>query len=308
MENNTNSNEIQLATNVVKEPALRAAQKRALQFFSDAVEVTYGPMGSYCAYSYGDPGKSTKAIMSNYTKDGFTVLKHLDVDKPIEYLLKSEIRDICTNVIKVIGDGTTSAIMLSNFIFDGLLDLQKTGIPKRLVIKHFKKLIAEAIEKIEANKREATLDDIYNIALTSLNGQKEYAQIIRNIYDENGMNVFIDVSISDNPNTVFKAYSGMTYDTGFIHSCFVNNSVKKTCELHNPDIYVFESPIDTPEMINMVQIIVETNIEKPAKRLKDAIQRGAKNLVPPTPTVVLISLEMLIAILILLSMHLVKLQ
>lgn len=282
----TISNEIQLVTNVVKKPQLRKAQMRALQFFSDAVECTYGPMGSYTAYSYNS-GPNTKAIQSNYTKDGFTVLKHLDTDKPIESLLKEEIRDICTNVIKVIGDGTTSAIMLSNYIFQGLIELNGYKMPKRAIIKHFKQIIKEMIDTIESRKRETTLDDIYKIALTSLNGQEEYANIIKRIYEENGMNVFIDVSISNTTDTITKTYSGMTYETGYISPCFINNSIKKTCELPKPEIYVFESPIDTPAMINMVQLIIEQNIEKPAIAMKEAISKGKEVKTLPVSTLII---------------------
>lgn len=293
MEQTTKSNEITLITNVVKEKELRKAQKRALEFFSDAVQNTYGPMGGYTAYSYGSMDKSVKAIQSNYTKDGFTVLKHLDTDKPIESLLREEIRDICTSVIKVIGDGTTSAVMLSNYIFQGLLNLQENGYSKRSVIKHFKDIIKTVIQRIEENKHDATLDDIYNIALTSLNGQEEYAEIIRKIYEQNGMNVFIDVAVSNNKDTIVKTYNGMTYDTGYISPCFINNPIKKSCELPNPEIYVFESPIDTPAMINLVQLIIEQNIEKPAYLMRQQQQQQAagnankpKKVVLPTPTLI----------------------
>ena len=113
LQNTASSKDVSVVTNIVPEAQLRKAQLRALKIFADAVSCTYGPMGGYTAYSLGDTNQKAKGIVSNYTKDGFTVLKHVDVDKPIEYLLKTEIRDICTRVIKVIGDGTTSATMLS---------------------------------------------------------------------------------------------------------------------------------------------------------------------------------------------------
>lgn len=283
MEKSTQSNELYLVTNVVKEPELRKAQKRALKFFADAVKCTYGPMGGYTAYSYGNIDKSVKAVQSNYTKDGFTVLKHLDTDKPIESLLREEIRDICARMIKVVGDGTTSAVMMSSYIFDGLLKLQEEGYPKRQVINTFKSIVNELSEHIRSSGLEATLDDIYNIALTSLNGQAEYADIIKKIYEENGMNVFIDVSISNNTDTVTRTYAGMTYDTGYISPCFINNAAKKSCELYNPEIYVFESPIDTPEMIRLMKLIIIQNIENPAR---DLINKKGKD-IKIVPTVII---------------------
>ena len=268
MEKSTVQNEIKVVTNVVNEKQLRKAQLRALRIFEEAVRCTYGPMGGYTAYSMGE-GKN---ITSNYTKDGFTVLKHIQVDKPIESLLKDQIRDICTQVIKVIGDGTTSATMLSYYIFDGLVKLQNT-IPKRVMIDTFKELLDEGIKKIESGKRDATIDDIYNIALTSLNGDKENADIIKQIYESKGMNVFIDVGISNSTDTITRNYSGMVYDNGYISPAFINTD-NNTCEFDNPAIFVFESPIDTPQMINNLAMIIKGMVEDPIVHMRKLQEAG----------------------------------
>jgi chaperonin GroEL (HSP60 family) len=283
----SNVSEVNVVSNIVPEKELHKAQLRALKIFSDAVSCTYGPMGGYTAYSMKEPGSNLKAIVSNYTKDGFTVLKHVDVDKPIEALLKDEIRDICTQVIKTIGDGTTSATMLSYLIFKGLLTLHENGVSKRDIINEFKKVINEGVTAIEAAKRETTLDDIYNIALTSLNGDAESANIIRDIYEKNGMSVFIDVSISNTTDTVVKTYSGMTYESGFISPAFINNPKDNSCELRNAHVYVFESPIDTPEMLSLVNMIIDTEITKPAHLGIGQYNNNKQVTHRPTPTIII---------------------
>lgn len=285
------SNEINVVTNIVSEYQLRQAQLRGLKIFADAVTPTYGPMGGYTAYSMSTTTnkggqQAPQTIYSNYTKDGFTVLKHIQVDKPIESMVKDEIRDICTQVIKSIGDGTTSATILSYLLFKGLLQMQEKGIPKRPVLKAFKKLTNQAIELIKSRKREATLDDIYNIALTSLNGNEDMADIIRQVYENNGMNVFIDVGISNNTDTITRIYDGMVYDTGYLSPAFINLD-NNTCELNNVDVFVFESPIDTPAMMNYFDMIIKTNIEKPLQQYMMA-QRDGKQYKGQLPKATLI--------------------
>ena len=268
---------MKMVTNVVNEKQLRQAQLRALKLFADAVKCTYGPMGGYTAYSKQDPNQKMKGIVSYYTKDGFTVLKNVDTDKPIEALLKDDIRTICTQVIKTIGDGTTSATMLSYYIFKGLLDLQKQGLSKRQIIKAFKKVIKEGIESIESKGHDASIDDIYNIALTSLNGNEEMANIIKGIYEETGMNVFIDVSESNTPNSVVKTYNSMIYESGFIDPCFINNEKDKTCDLDRCHVYVFESPIDTPDMILDLKMIFDKEVTEPIQKYNIQMKTGKKN-------------------------------
>lgn len=259
--------EFKLVSNVVPEKELRQAQLRALKLFADTVGKTYGPMGGYTAYSFRDPNKNTKAINCYYTKDGLTALKHIDIDKPIEDILRDDIRTICTQVVKTIGDGTTSAVLLSYYVFEGMLKLQKEGYPKRQIIKLFKEFIADGIKRILESKKDCTLEDIFNIAKTSLNGNEEIAKMIENIYKECGMDVFIDVSASNTKDSKVKIYKGMTYDEGFIDPCFINNEKDKTCEMPSPRIYVFESPVDTPQMHALFQLIIEEEINKPIQAM-----------------------------------------
>ena len=259
----------ELVNNVVPEPILRQAQLRALKLFSDVVSCTYGPLGGYTAYSKTDG--NTKAAVSNYSKDGFTILKNIEVDQPIEALLKDEIRDICTQVIKVVGDGTSSAVLMSYLIFEGMLKLKEAGYSKRDIIKSFKQLVTEISDTVLSYKRDATLEDIHNIALTSLNGNEEMADLITKIYEEYGMRVFIDVQGSNGAETVVKGYDGMIYDAGYLDPCFINTEGAFTCNLHNANVYVFESPVDTPTMIDIFHLIVNTELEKPINMLRQMV-------------------------------------
>lgn len=269
-----------LSTNVVPEHMLRDAQLRALELFASAVRPTYGPMGGYTTYSQY-LGNDKTNVIGQYTKDGFTVLKHVNCDKPIESLIKDDIRTICTQVIKNIGDGTTSATILSYEIFKGLVSLEKDRhFPKRRIINTFKELIKEGTSRIEKRKRDCTLDDIYNIAYTSLDGNKEMATTIHNIYKECGLNVFIDVKASYNSDTIVKIYKGMVYEAGYISPCFINTT-ESTCELRDANVYVFESPIDTPAMNGILRSIFTEEVQKPL------VEMRANPDVKITPTIII---------------------
>lgn len=262
-----------LITNVVPEHLLRQAQLRALKVYSDVIECTYGPMGGFTAYSKTNIDNKSMAV-SYYSKDGLTNLKNVEVDQPIEALLKDELIDICSNVVKVIGDGTSTAVLLAYQIFKGMLDLNKKGYRKRIIIESFKELIEEMTDKIKERGRDATLYDIYNIAYTSTNGNSEMANIISSIYKDYGMDAWISVQASSGPETVIKGYDGMFYDSGYLDPCFINNEITHTCDLYNPHIFVFESPIDTPEMIKIFSLIIQKEINDPLVKIQQANQSG----------------------------------
>lgn len=271
-----------LVSNIVPEQYVRQAQLRALKLFSDTVEKTYGPMGGFTVFSKQSIDNKSMAI-SRYTKDGATVLKNIQVDLPIEALLKDEIIDITTQVIKDVGDGTSSATILSYLIFDKLIKLHECGVSKREISNTFKKVIDIIIEKIEDHGKLCTFNDIKNIALTSLNGNEEIANIIYKIYSDYGMDVFIDVQGSNSTETIVKGYDGLVYNTGYIDPCFINSEIDHTCTLNNPHIYIFESPIDTPEMLHIVNLIFQKEVTEPIQALSN---KKSKNIILPIPTLI----------------------
>ena len=256
-----------LVSNVVPEKLVRKAQLDAMKLFADTISCTYGPMGGFTAYSKYNTANQ-KSVVSFYSKDGFTILKNIELDRPIEGLLKEEIRDICTQVIKTVGDGTSSAVILSYYIFKGLLELEQKGYSKRELIIALKEVINDISKLVLERKKDVDLDDIYNIALTSTNGNIEIAQSIKNIYEQYGMSVFIDVQGGNTPDIVIKGYDGMIYDNGFLDPCFINNSQTHSCELVNPKVYVFESPIDTPTMLNIFQLIIQKEVQEPIAKIQ----------------------------------------
>ena len=278
---------MKLVSNVITGETLRKAQLDGLKLFSDAVSRTYGPMGGYTGYSKVNVDNKTMAV-AYYTKDGATALKNVMVDKPIESLIKDEIVDICTQVIKDVGDGTSSATIMSYLVFNNLYKLYEEGNSKRLIIKYFKELVKEAIEIIESRKRECTLDDIYNIALTSLNGNEEIAELIRSVYEQYGMDVFIDVQASNDKTTTIKGYDGLVYDEGYLDPAFINNEFNNTCELYNAHIYTFASPIDTPEMLDILKLIITTEITNPIAMANNQAKKGLKITVPAPAHVLIV--------------------
>ena len=119
------------------------------------------------------------------------------------------------------------------------------------------KYICEEIEKLG---KECTLEDIYDIALISTNNNEDIAATIKNIYEKFGMEVMIDVGISNEVENLVKEYDGMTLSTGFTDICFVNNRTDNTAYIRNPKIYCFNDPIDTPEMLGFLDAILQNNI------------------------------------------------
>lgn len=262
--------------NVVKGERLREVQKKVLSDLAEAIIPSMGPAGSN---SLVIKGSSEADIVAEYTKDGNKIIKSVKYQEPIEMAIKSEIENATRHIEKVVGDGTSSVVVMAHNIFDGLCTADEEGkLPSNPyeTIRVFKDVVAKLSEKIRKKGHECTLEDIYNIAYISTNGNEYIADTLKDIYAQYGMNVFIDVSASTNENTYIKSYDGVTIESGYSDPAMINNLDRHSCIIHSLKdspihIYHFAEAIDTPEQLAMFQKIIETNVVDKYSRRMQAI-------------------------------------
>lgn len=250
-------------TNIVKNKELRKVQQDTLHIIKDSLVNTFGPNGSTTMI------KKSPGEFALTTKDGHTVLSNLKFTGVIESTVAQEIQELTTHIVKTVGDGTTSAIILSSIIFDKLVETELKGHPSA-IIKAFKDAVEEIIKEISKNDNiQPTLEDIYNIALTSTNNNELVAGQLCEIYKTFGNNVFIDVGISNDENSKIKYYNGTTLKAGYLDPVMITNNAKGTAELPMPMIYIFRDPIDTPDLVNLMNAIIQQNIVDPYNKNHD---------------------------------------
>ena len=244
--------------NVISGEKLRKVQKDTLTDLKNFLSMTFGPMGSNTKIITGND-KST--ISSSYSKDGLKVLKNIAESGPVEMSIIEEIIDITRHVEHEVGDGTTSTVILSSLIFDRLIKIQKKfNIPPYQLIRRFGDVVDRIKNIILSEVKNCTLDDIYDISMISTNGNVEVSNNIRKIYEEYGMNVDLSVGISNDSNSKIKAYDGLTISEGMSDPVFINRKAECTCEIRNAKVYHFTDPIDTMELIQYFEKILEVNI------------------------------------------------
>ena len=264
-------------SNIVPVDKVREKQKETLQILSDSLSNSFGPMGSHTAI-VKNLDKNGTAINVEYSKDGHTIIKNILFNDTIERSVQDLLTELTRYIVKDVGDGTTSAVLLCNAIFSHMYNNQSliSESPYDIITK-IDDSIKEVIKRIESKARECTLDDIYHISLISTNNNNEISTTIKNIYEKYGMDVFIDVGISNEIDNIVKEYDGMTLETGFADISFVNDRTSNSCKIRNPKIYAFNDPIDTPEMLSLVDKILYNNILR-------CYQQGS--VYEPVPTVI----------------------
>lgn len=244
-------------TNRVKKEQVREVQLNVLQVLSDSLACSFGPMGSNTLIL-------KENMLNKYTKDGYSILQEVKVKGMLEDSVIKDVKDIVRNVITEFGDNSTSAVLLCNLIFRAMVEMENEKDERPSEIEQNFKLAVERIKRgILSHGRACTLEDIYNIAYTSSNGNEEVAQNMKDIYEKHGMDVFVDVSVSPSKNTQLKSYNGLTIRSGYSDNAYVNVQSENKAVIQNPSIYVFDDPIDNQTMMALFDAIIQKNIYIP---------------------------------------------
>src|SRR5213592_2938035 len=115
----------------------REAIRRGVGKLARAVKVTLGPKGRNVILqkSFGSP---------TVTKDGVTVAKEIDIEDVYENMGARMVREVASKTSDVAGDGTTTATVLAEAIFNEGLKAVVAGVNP----VHLKRGIEKAVEDI----------------------------------------------------------------------------------------------------------------------------------------------------------------
>lgn len=247
---------MKIENNVVKKSKMREIQSKTLKELSEILEHSFGPNGSNACI------KKENAL-NRYTKDGHTIIGAIHYNGIIEQSIKDDVESITRHIVKTVGDGTTSAVILSSLIFDNIIELENSGYQAKDILNAIEAVTEDVKNRLKAKAKPLTIDDVYDIAMISTNGNTFISETLKEIYEEFGTGVFIDVTPSIGEETIIKSYDGMTLNTGYCDSCYVTNTKNNTAEIDSPQVYFFEHPIDTKELGVYLDSILSKNFITP---------------------------------------------
>ena len=124
---------MKIYSNIVPENVVRKKQLDTLNIISNAIEKSFGPMGSHTALAKA-VGNSLEL---EYTKDGHTIVSNMVFKDTIEISVQQLISDLTRHIVKEVGDGTTSTVLLANIIFKELCKYQENhgNVPEFKIIE-----------------------------------------------------------------------------------------------------------------------------------------------------------------------------
>lgn len=244
-------------SNIVKKDKLREIQGQVLEEIKDALVQSYGPYGSNTLI-YND------STLNKYTKDGHEILSGIQILNEIEASVQRDLVQITNNTVRKVGDGTTAATILSSIIFKTFTELEGKYTPYKLM-RLFDTTVKEITKNIMERNRTFDFNTAYKIAMISTNGNEKISKEIASIYEKYGNEVYIDVTITTQDRNVIKVYDGLSMSEGLYNSAYMNIPKENKADIRDCHVYYFDDPVDTPEMMSLLNAIIDKNIFQPVK-------------------------------------------
>ena len=183
---------------------------------SQAVKSTLGPCGQTVLIESPDHlGGIT------ITKDGVTVAKSIFLDDPVENLSIQMMKDAASRTANVAGDGTTTAIVLTEALIKNGSEMLSDRGNKTEVIKEIQSLSKQILKDLDKQSKKIKKNDLLDVATISANNDKEIGHIISEAYKKVGVNGIVTVEKSMTSETYAEVTNGIKVDRGYTSNLFI---------------------------------------------------------------------------------------
>lgn len=219
---------------------------------ADAVKITLGPTGKVVMYEreFGDPA---------ITKDGVTVAKQINLQDPMENMAASMVRQAAAKTASTAGDGTTTATIYTQAIYEGGIKYIKYGVNAQEVkrgIDHAVSLIVR--EFFQKAKPIINIDQVRQVAMCSANQDEEIGGMIADAMDKVGTDGVITIEEGQSLDTTVSVINGLQFPRGYMSPQFANSQDNMECEYEDPNILITDQRIgDLKTLLSILEMAVK---------------------------------------------------
>jgi chaperonin GroEL len=213
--------------------------RRGIAKLARAVKVTLGPKGRNVILqkSFGSP---------TVTKDGVTVAKEIELEDKYENMGARMVKEVASKTSDIAGDGTTTATVLAEAIFNEGLRAVVSGANPMLMKRGMEKAVEEITDRLAAASKEVKKkEELENVATVAANNDREIGKIIAEAMDKVGKDGVITVEEGKTLHTEHEFVEGMQFDRGYLSPYFVTDQQKMECELDDPYILIYEKKVSS---------------------------------------------------------------
>ena len=205
----------------------RQHMARGASILAKAVKATLGPRGRNVVMQkpFGGP------VM---TKDGVSVAREIELADQFENMGAQMVREVASRTSDIAGDGTTTATVLAQSIFQEGLKAVAAGMNPMDIKRGMDKTVDVAVEALK--RLSIACEDSKSIAqvgTVSANGDEEIGELIASAMEKVGKEGVITVEEGSGMANELEVVEGMQFDRGYLSPYFINKPDDMSAELED---------------------------------------------------------------------------
>ena len=190
--------------------------------------------------------------------------KEVDLEDVVREHGREMVREVASKTSDVAGDGTTTATILAEAIFNEGLRAVVAGVNPILLKQGMEKAVADVTDKLKSmsisvrNKKE----EIAQVGTIAANNDAEIGKLLADAMEKVGKDGVITVDEGKSLATEVEWVEGMQFDRGYLSPYFVTDPQKMECVLEDAYVLIYEKKLsNVKEMVPVLEKVV--NAGKP---------------------------------------------
>ncbi len=241
-----------MAKMIAFEQEAREAIRRGVSKLARAVKVTLGPKGRNVILqkSFGSP---------TVTKDGVSVAKEIELEDVYENMGAQMVREVASKTSDVAGDGTTTATVMAEAIFNEGLKAVTAGVNPIQMKQGIEKAVTDICDKLSSMSiKIKDKAEMANVASIAANNDREIGELLSDAMEKVGKDGVITVDEGKSLGTEVEWVEGMQFDRGYLSPYFVNDTTSMEVVLEDAYVLVFEKKItNIKDLVPLLEKVVQ---------------------------------------------------
>jgi chaperonin GroEL len=242
--------------NTIEESLTKSKIRATMQIISKTLCGTLGPYGSTTVIQDRE-GRHFA------TKDGYDVMNKIGFDDEVARTILDILRQVASTQVLNVGDGSTSAIVVSEALYSALtepeLKLFEKVAPKDVldILNDIAEFLESELKK-KARPISVEMKEIETVARIATNNDKETGKMIYDIYNKIGQFGFISTDILEKKEKdSFEVKQGIEWSRGYIDDYFaLGYANKKVIHDQEPRVFLTNSTLSFSDLEVLLSTLI----------------------------------------------------
>ena len=241
-----------MAKQIIYSEEGRMRLKAGVDKLANAVKVTLGPKGRtvILAKKFGSP---------TIIDDGVTIAKEIELEDHFEDMGAQLVREAASKTNDIAGDGTTTATVLTQAIFNEGLRNVTAGANPLHIKRGIDKAVAAIVEELKKMAKPVkTKEEKAQIATISAN-DRVIGDLIAQAMEKVGHEGVITVEEGKSSETELDVVEGMQFDRGYLSPYFITDPERMETVLEDCFVVITDKKISAmSDLLTVLEKIVQT--------------------------------------------------